>query len=160
MRKLQADVAKFHLKFGVPVNPTPVLLSTERRNLRKSLIKEESRELRDAITINDLPKIADGVADLIYVALGAACEYGIDMAPIWNEVQRTNMLKEGGATRADGKILKPDGWKEPEIHRLVSEQFVGESLLKKLARDRDGFFDLEIKEKHDPRFCRQCAENR
>ena len=67
-------------------------------------------------------EIADGICDSIYVLLGAALELGINITPLWDEVQRTNMAKEGGAIREDGKILKPEGWKPPVISRLLKEQ--------------------------------------
>lgn len=48
--------------------------------------------------------------------------YGIDLGPLWDEVHRTNMAKVGGKTRADGKILKPDGWQPPRIQELLDVQ--------------------------------------
>ena len=70
----------------------------------------------------DLGGIADGIADLIYVLLGTALSYGIHIAPIWDEVQRTNMAKEGGATRHDGKVLKPEGWQPPDVRGILLKQ--------------------------------------
>ena len=70
----------------------------------------------------NITEIADGIADLIYVLLGTAIEYGININPIWDEVQRTNMLKEGGGIRPDGKILKPEGWLSPDIAGILKQQ--------------------------------------
>ena len=66
--------------------------------------------------------VADGIADLIYVLLGRAIAYGIDLRPVWDEVQRANMSKEGGGKRADGKILKPPGWRAPDINGVIARQ--------------------------------------
>ena len=52
-----------------------------------------------------------------------ACDpYGIDIRPIWDEVHRTNMAKEGGGSRTDGKIMKPAGWQPPDIAGLLARQ--------------------------------------
>lgn len=113
------DVRAFHAKFGVPDLPTPSELDEDRRNLRRALILEESIETSEAIERAELVQIADGIADTIYVCIGAALEFGIPIERVWAEVHRTNMAKEGGATRADGKILKPEGWSPPDIARIL-----------------------------------------
>ncbi len=119
----QADVAKFHFKMDIPVEAYPRIPNDIRRPiLRRELNKEEYDELWEAMVTGDVVEIADGIADLIYVLLGTALEYGIDMEPIWDEVQRTNMLKEGGGIRGDGKILKPEGWQPPNIAGLLKSQ--------------------------------------
>jgi predicted HAD superfamily Cof-like phosphohydrolase len=133
MRSLMRDVAKFHEKFGVRVGTTPSPISEKDAELRISLIDEEAEELCDAILHQDLVKIADGVGDLIYVAIGAALEFGIDMQPVWAAIQTTNMLKQGGAKRWDGKIMKPEGWQPPQIDQILSTQV---SLVEKLKEDQ------------------------
>lgn len=92
------------------------------KELRGSLIIEETSELLDAMDKKDLVKIADGGADAIVVILGAMVAYGIDLRPIWDEVHKTNMAKKGGKLREDGKLLKPEGWKPPDIAKLIKEQ--------------------------------------
>lgn len=64
----------------------------------------------------DLEKLSDGLADLIYVTVGTALEFGIPLDRVWAEVQRANMQKASGPRRADGKVLKPPGWVPPDIH--------------------------------------------
>ena len=123
MIEWQADVAKFNFKMDIPVGAYPRIPNDIRRPiLRRELNKEEYDELWEAMILGDIVAIADGIADLIYVLLGAALEYGIDMGPIWDEVQRTNMMKEGGGIRGDGKILKPEGWLPPDISGLLKQQ--------------------------------------
>lgn len=73
----------------------------------------------------DMEEIADGLADLIYVAVGAALEFGIPLDRVWAEVQRSNMAKVDAETgrvrkRADGKVLKPDGWTPPDIKSALA----------------------------------------
>jgi predicted HAD superfamily Cof-like phosphohydrolase len=115
-------VKEFHRKFGIPVLARPQFPEWNRSLLRDKLISEEVSETRHAMLHGHLVEYADGLADVIYVCIGAALEHGIDLDPIFAEVHRTNMAKEGGATRADGKLLKPVGWHPPDIARLLSEQ--------------------------------------
>lgn len=118
MSKLQDavdDVRDFHVAMGVPVAETLVVPDRHARRLRMRLIHEEADELLKAIDAGDVVETADGIADLVYVALGAALEFGIPIEEVWHEVQRSNMAKVGGGRRADGKILKPEGWRPPDI---------------------------------------------
>jgi predicted HAD superfamily Cof-like phosphohydrolase len=91
-------------------------------DLRRKLVKEETDELFLGIDSNNLEEIADGAADSIVVIIGLCITYGIDLQKIWDEVHRTNMLKKDGPIRADGKRLKPSGWKPPEIKKLLNDQ--------------------------------------
>lgn len=117
------DVLEFHKKFGVTRGSLPAEPANLKTViLRETLILEECAELSETLRAGNLPGIADGLADLVYVLLGTAITYGIDLRPVWNEVHRTNMLKEGGNTRKDGKILKPEGWEPPCIAELLETQ--------------------------------------
>jgi predicted HAD superfamily Cof-like phosphohydrolase len=119
-----SDVLDFHKKFGSYIEPNPWIPSKATQELRCSLISEEvNDELLPALRKGrDLDDIADALADSIYVILGTAISYGIDLRPIWKAVHEANMAKEGGATREDGKILKPEGWKAPDIYNLILAQ--------------------------------------
>lgn len=119
------DVLDFHQKFGCYVGTSPSIPTAGTPAFRQRLIDEEHGELREALEQGDLAGVADAIADLIYVVLGTAISYGIDIRPIWDEVHRTNMAKEGGGSRADGKILKPEGWEPPDIAGLLNEQCRG-----------------------------------
>jgi len=115
-------VRRFHEKFGQPIADSPVITSIDRAALRVRLIQEEYEEVDQACANEDLVEIADGLCDLIYVCIGTALEYGIDLDPIFEEVQRTNMAKVGGKSREDGKLLKPAGWTPPDIASLLEKQ--------------------------------------
>lgn len=114
-----AQVREFHEKFGVEILDRPAIPSSDREILRHNLISEEWLEFSAAWSQRDLVEIADALADMIYVILGTALSYGIPLAAVFDEVHRTNMLKVGGATRDDGKILKPEGWKAPDIAGIL-----------------------------------------
>lgn len=116
MEESQAMVRAWHEKFGVVIGEYPRI---RRPELRAALIEEEARETCDAILRGDLVEAIDGMCDVLYVIFGTAVEFGVDLAPFFAEVHRTNMLKVGGATRDDGKILKPEGWQKPQIAEML-----------------------------------------
>lgn len=109
------DVKAFHAKFGATIGET---LAVREPVLRARLIREEGDETVGALLANNLPEVVDGCLDVIYVALGTLVACGLDgesVEALWQAVQTSNMAKEGGATRDDGKILKPEGWTPPDI---------------------------------------------
>jgi predicted HAD superfamily Cof-like phosphohydrolase len=116
------DVKLFHEKFDACIGEKPVIPPPEVCDLRRTLIAEEFREVHRALLSENLPEIAKELCDLIYVVLGTAISYGINLNPIWEEVQKTNMLKVGGKNRSDGKVLKPEGWRSPDITMLIRQQ--------------------------------------
>lgn len=120
MNRWQELVREFHDK--ITQHDRASAPEVRQEALRASLIAEEAIETIEALRSKDLVEVADGICDLIYVALGAADVCGIDIDPIFDEVHRTNMLKNGGGRRADGKVVKPEGWKRPDIARLLKEQ--------------------------------------
>lgn len=115
-------VREFNEAIGVAVRDTPGLPVLSDRMLAATLIHEEAEELVTALEEGDLIEIADGIADVLVVALGAAARCGIDVLPIFEEVHKTNMAKVNGPIRADGKRQKPPGWKPPEVGWLLGEQ--------------------------------------
>ena len=123
MNKAFEDVLAFHVKLAPDrIGTRPAVPPDGRRALVCELMAEELAETRDAMEAGDLPGVADGLADLIYVAIGAAISWGIDLRPVWAEVQRANMAKEGGSTREDGKVLKPPGWVAPDVAGVLDRQ--------------------------------------
>lgn len=116
-------VGHFHRLMGVPILDRPGFPSPERTELRKRLISEEHDELFEALYTGDLVKVADGIADLIYVLIGTALEFGIPIRGVFSEVQRSNISKVGPdgkpIVREDGKVLKPEGWRPPDIKRIL-----------------------------------------
>lgn len=70
----------------------------------------------------DFPKTIDGIIDLKYVLEGMLEGCGVQGQQVWDKVHAANMRKEGGATREDGKICKPEGWVGPDIERALREQ--------------------------------------
>lgn len=119
MKDAMAKVREFHEKFGAPCLNKPAIPHFDRQSLRIELIKEEFDEFRAAWCEDDLEQIADALADMVYVICGAALEYGIPLAEVFDEVHASNMRKVGGGQRADGKITKPEGWIGPDIKAIL-----------------------------------------
>ena len=115
------DVREFSEKFGVPVADRPRLdVAVARR--RYDHLAEEMGELFRATNQGDLPGVADALADLVYVALGAALELGVPFDEVFDEVHRSNMRKErrdGGGGHKLG-IGKPEGWRPPDVRGVLA----------------------------------------
>ena len=85
------------------------------------LINEEHQEfLEAAYDVDEL----DACMDMIWVILGFCYMKAYKVDAAWNEVARSNLAKIDAATgkvhkREDGKVLKPEGWKPPELDGYV-----------------------------------------
>jgi predicted HAD superfamily Cof-like phosphohydrolase len=124
MNSEQKMVLDWHERFGARVRKTPGPVDPKTRDLRVALIKEELGELEEAGHKQDLTKIADAIADLLYVVYGTAVSYGIDIEPIFQEVHRSNMSKgDPKIVRAlNGKILKSKNWTPPDLEPILKTQ--------------------------------------
>jgi predicted HAD superfamily Cof-like phosphohydrolase len=107
-------VREFHEKYSAPVRSTPTLISPKDRLRRARLIFSEAAEFIEAADKEDLPEMVDALADLLVVVYGAALELGVDLEPVFAEVHRSNMSKNGGKD-AGGKILKGPDFTPPDI---------------------------------------------
>ncbi len=88
------------------------------------LIREETDELEEAIQDNDKVEQLDALVDILVVTMGAIRAAGWDGEGAWKEVMDTNFAKIDADTgkvrkREDGKVLKPEGWKAPELAQFV-----------------------------------------
>ena len=88
------------------------------------LIREETDELEEAIQDNDKVEQLDALVDILVVTMGAIRAAGWDGEGAWKEVMDTNFAKIDSDTgkvrkREDGKVLKPEGWKAPELAQFV-----------------------------------------
>ena len=95
-------------------------------NMYVNLINEEVGELQAAIEDEDKVEQLDALIDILVVVTGAIHSLGADGEGAWNEVMATNFAKIDAETgkvrkREDGKILKPEGWKAPELKPFLKE---------------------------------------
>jgi predicted HAD superfamily Cof-like phosphohydrolase len=151
----QEKVKEFMNVFGQECPSIPTIPSTDIRILRIKLLLEEVLELAEASSIRildtfntpldtssiktnkikfkeiqntpvSLVGIADAVADISYVNYGAANAYGIDIAPVEEEVHNSNMTKL--FTEEEVMQLNPD------LYTVKPVEFSGRSFLVK-AKD-------------------------
>ncbi len=118
----QRMVAEFHRAFDIVMGPSPSMPDAATCALRVSLIQEEFDELREALTQRDVESVAKELADLLYVVYGTAVSCGLDMAPVFREVHRSNMSKVGGHKRADGKWIKPASYSPAHLRPILAAQ--------------------------------------
>ena len=90
-------VKQFHLAFGHPVNDTHQtnVFDNDQKlvKLRLDLIKEEVRELEEAIDQKNFTEVIDALTDILYVTYGAGAAFGIDLDKAYDIVHKSNMSK-------------------------------------------------------------------
>jgi len=122
---LQTKLRKFHTSFNHPVNQQYLQIGLDKtKNLRIQLTKEEFKELISAIdTKKNKENILKELCDLVYVCVGFADTYGWNFDVAFNRVHSSNMskLNKNGDPifREDGKIMKSNLYKEPDLQDLV-----------------------------------------
>lgn len=95
-------------------------------NMYLGLIEEEAEELNASIKNNDPVEALDALVDMLVVTIGAIHSMGADGEGAWNEVMRTNFAKIDPVTgkvrkREDGKVLKPEGWRPPNLKSYLAK---------------------------------------
>ncbi|TMC59389.1 MAG: hypothetical protein E6J26_03995 [Chloroflexi bacterium] len=138
MNAMQAKVKEFHAKFMGTDPDQPTIPDEDVQKLRLRLIDEEIREFAEASASGDLPAAIKELCDLLYVVLGTANAYGIDIEPFFDEVHRSNMSKpwNDGASHKDpfGKVLKPPTYSPANIEGVLAGSSVDVLLSKKESR--------------------------
>jgi predicted HAD superfamily Cof-like phosphohydrolase len=123
MSNVFRDQAKFMNACGQTVGKR----NPDQFDLYVNLIKEEVGELQVAIDNNDLVEQLDALIDIMVVTVGAVQSLGADGEGAWKEVMSTNFAKIDSLTgrvrkREDGKVLKPLGWKPPELSKYINKE--------------------------------------
>ena len=117
------DVKTFMETFGQIVRTKPQFPEKETMQLRYDLIKEELKELEQAMKTKNLKEIADALTDILYVTYGAGYAYGINLDKCFKEVQRANMSKLGNDDKPiyneKGKVMKGPNYSEPNLKQFV-----------------------------------------
>lgn len=118
---LQEMIVQFHRELHVyggwdPAAPVADLPAGIRAS-RWDLLGEELRELAGADKRNDIVKIADGIADCIYVLAGTAFVHGLPLDALLAEVHRSNMTKVNVPDVP--KLVKGPGYSPPRIEEVL-----------------------------------------
>jgi predicted HAD superfamily Cof-like phosphohydrolase len=111
-------------KFMLACDQTVGQSNAEQFKLYVKLMAEESQELAQAMQSTDELETLDALIDILVVTIGAIHSAGWDAEGAWKEVMNTNFAKIDKDTgkvrkREDGKVLKPLGWKPPELAQFV-----------------------------------------
>lgn len=117
MTNVFEDINKFAEACDQPSSP-------ENYRMYLGLIDEEYDELLDAVVAEDKVEQLDALVDILVVTIGAIRAAGWDAESAWKEVMNTNFAKINLDTgkvikREDGKVLKPEGWKAPELKQFI-----------------------------------------
>jgi predicted HAD superfamily Cof-like phosphohydrolase len=117
------DQAKFMNACGQTVGER----NQDQFDLYLKLIKEEVDELQTAVDQNDRVEQLDALIDIMVVTVGAVQSLGVDGEGAWKEVMSTNFAKIDSLTgrvrkREDGKVLKPVGWRAPELSKYINKE--------------------------------------
>jgi len=123
MSNVFRDQAKFMNACGQTVGER----NPDQFDLYLKLIQEEVGELQTAVDNNDLVEQLDALIDIMVVTVGAVQSLGADGEGAWKEVMSTNFAKIDSLTgrvrkREDGKVLKPLGWRPPELSKYINQE--------------------------------------
>lgn len=135
IRAAQKAVEAFMAAGGQTTNIIPKVPADPVADRRILMLREEMEELIRAWVNGDIIEYADAIADIIYVALGAAVEAGIDIEPVIEEVIDSNNSKidwERGqpwARHDNGKIGKDEHYRAPDIRSIILQQVTTEARL-------------------------------
>lgn len=118
------DVEKFLVAVGQVPPEKPTKEDTATSDLYKKLIDEEVTEFWEAEAQGDDTEMLDACFDMIWVIVGYARSRGWNLNKAWEEGAQSNLSKIDPETglvrrREDGKILKPEGWQEPNFKQFV-----------------------------------------
>lgn len=123
MSNVFRDQAKFMNACGQTVGNR----NQDQFDLYLKLIQEEVEELQTAVDNNDRIEQLDALIDILVVTVGAVQSLGADGEGAWKEVMSTNFAKIDSLTgrvrkREDGKVLKPVGWRPPELSKYINRE--------------------------------------
>jgi predicted HAD superfamily Cof-like phosphohydrolase len=123
MSNVFRDQAKFMNACGQTVGSR----NQDQFDLYFKLIHEEVEELQTAVDNNDRVEQLDALIDIMVVTVGAVQSLGVDGEGAWKEVMSTNFAKIDSLTgrvrkREDGKVLKPVGWRPPELSKYINRE--------------------------------------
>lgn len=122
---ITALVREFHETFHLPMSDVPALVDGNLARQRHQILLKEVTEVYTAVLQNDLPGIAQELADCVYVLYGTALTYGIGLDTVLAAVHAANMTKlfpDGTPHHVDGKVVKGPNYTKPDIAVVLARQ--------------------------------------
>lgn len=126
MKEATEMVREFHDAFGIENAHEPVAdIGLEGALLRYTLMREENEEYLEAARNGDLVEVADALGDMLYILCGTLLKHGLEgkIEAVFTEIQRSNMSKLDAngkpIYRADGKVMKSELYRKPEISPIL-----------------------------------------
>ncbi len=127
MSTMFEKVKEFHKKFGIPIPNNPTIVSNDVIDNRWRKTCEEIDELEEEFfqfrngteegKKQALVRLAHETADVLYMILGNAVSFGIDIEKVFNEVHKSNMTK---TMNLDGYIVKTGlDYKPADIEKVI-----------------------------------------
>ena len=117
-------VRLFMITYGQEVKDKAGFSDAKTNKLRIDLIKEELKELTEAMQDENLLEVADALTDILYVTYGAGHAFGIDLDKCFNEVQKSNMSKldQNGKPiyNEAGKVMKGPNYFKPDLSKYLN----------------------------------------
>jgi predicted HAD superfamily Cof-like phosphohydrolase len=90
-------VVNFNTQFGIKLHQTPQskIFDNESNNVEfaMKLIREEVKELEEAVKNKDYIETVDALADILYVVYGMSARIGCNMDKVFDIVHKNNMSK-------------------------------------------------------------------
>lgn len=128
MKKHIEKVYDWHRKFKLDY-PEEFTRDLSRKEIRQKLIDEELGEFFDAIKNDPESNVYKEAADLLYVVFGTFHAFGLNLdllEKVFDEVHESNLTKldkDGNPIkRADGKILKSELYKKPNLKQFFKDE--------------------------------------
>jgi len=102
-------------------------LTIRLRKVRNDLRALTQLAQDDSMSVGNLALVADGLADLVYVALGTAQLMRLPFNEVWDEVHRANLTKERASSAEDPRstrghtldVVKPADFRAPDVEGII-----------------------------------------
>lgn len=150
------DVKEFNEKFGLTYKGRTRFLPSDVNHYRTEFMREELNEYVISYNNADLAGQLDALVDLMYVVIGTAEMQGFDLKEAWARVHAANMTKVRATDAIESKrnhildVVKPEGWKAPNLNDLIDERGVkGIILLEGPDDTGKSTFANELVDKYD-----------
>ena len=87
-------------------------------------LTQRAKEFVEAVESGQMEMVTRSAIASIREAKRAAAVMGIEIWPFFSEVHESNMSKPVGRRREDGKVLKLEGYRHPDLRRVFSEIYL------------------------------------